>query len=70
MKRVQEKSPLDPDNFVDFKLKRVEPYNHNTAMYVPSSLLTLRHAYTHAAVVDTPSSCPTTTPRSSQSRLV
>lgn len=30
-KKVQEKSPLDPDNFVDFKLKRVEPYNHNTA---------------------------------------
>ncbi|TCD63770.1 NADH-cytochrome b5 reductase [Steccherinum ochraceum] len=33
-KRVQEKSPLDPQNFVDFKLKRVEPYNHNSATYV------------------------------------
>ena len=28
---VQEKSPLDPNNFVDFKLKSVEPYNHNTS---------------------------------------
>lgn len=27
----QEKSPLDPENFVDFKLKRVVPYNHNTS---------------------------------------
>lgn len=34
-KKVQEKSPFDPENFVDFKLKRVEPYNHNTAKYVP-----------------------------------
>lgn len=33
-KKVQEKSPLDPQNFVDFKLKRVEPYNHNTAKYI------------------------------------
>ncbi|KAI0348190.1 ferredoxin reductase-like C-terminal NADP-linked domain-containing protein [Trametopsis cervina] len=33
-KKVQEKSPLDPDNFVDFKLKKVEPYNHNTAKYI------------------------------------
>ena len=24
-------SPLDPQNFVDLKLKRVEPYNHNTS---------------------------------------
>lgn len=24
-------SPLDPQNFVDIKLKRVEPYNHNTS---------------------------------------
>ena len=30
-KKPQEKSPLDPDNFVDFKLKKVVPYNHNTA---------------------------------------
>ena len=27
----QLKSPFDPEKFVDFKLKRVEPYNHNTA---------------------------------------
>ena len=33
-KKPQEKSPLDPDNFVDFKLKKVVPYNHNTATYV------------------------------------
>ncbi|KAI0686825.1 ferredoxin reductase-like C-terminal NADP-linked domain-containing protein [Cytidiella melzeri] len=33
-KKVQEKSPLDPDNFVDFKLKKIEPYNHNTAKYI------------------------------------
>ncbi|KAF8736684.1 hypothetical protein AX14_014165 [Amanita brunnescens Koide BX004] len=30
----QEKSPLDPENFVDFKLKRVIPYNHNTSTFV------------------------------------
>ena len=36
---VQEKSPLDPNNFVDFKLKRVEPYNHNTSKYVVMCLL-------------------------------
>ncbi|PSS29769.1 hypothetical protein PHLCEN_2v2917 [Hermanssonia centrifuga] len=34
VKKVQEKSPLDPDNFVDFKLKKVEHYNHNTAKYI------------------------------------
>ncbi|THH27932.1 hypothetical protein EUX98_g6261 [Antrodiella citrinella] len=33
-KRVQEKSPLDPQNFVEFKLKKVEPFNHNTAKYI------------------------------------
>jgi len=27
----QEKSPFDPQNFVDFKLKKILPYNHNTA---------------------------------------
>ncbi|KAJ7597659.1 NADH-cytochrome b5 reductase [Mycena floridula] len=27
-------SPLDPEKFVDFKLKKVEPYNHNTAKFV------------------------------------
>jgi cytochrome-b5 reductase len=30
----QEKSPLDPENFIDFKLKKVERYNHNTSKYV------------------------------------
>ncbi|KAF8203895.1 cytochrome-b5 reductase [Pholiota molesta] len=30
-KPKQEKSPLDPQNFIDFKLKKVVPYNHNTA---------------------------------------
>ncbi|ETW86565.1 hypothetical protein HETIRDRAFT_437452 [Heterobasidion irregulare TC 32-1] len=33
-KKAQEKSPLDPQNFLDFKLKRVVPYNHNTATFV------------------------------------
>jgi cytochrome-b5 reductase len=33
-KITQTKSPLDPDNFVDFKLKRVEPYNHNTSKFI------------------------------------
>lgn len=28
---IQEKSPFDPTAFVNFKLKKVEPYNHNTA---------------------------------------
>jgi hypothetical protein len=28
------KSALDPSNFVDFELKKVEPYNHNTSKYV------------------------------------
>lgn len=28
------KSPLDPSKFVDLPLKRIEPYNHNTALYV------------------------------------
>jgi cytochrome-b5 reductase len=32
-KKVQEKSPLDPENFVDFKLKKVERYNHNTSKF-------------------------------------
>lgn len=30
----QEKSPLDPNNFVDFKLKKIIPYNHNTSTFV------------------------------------
>jgi len=29
----QEKSPLDPDAFLDFKLKKVERYNHNTSKF-------------------------------------
>ncbi|TDL19422.1 cytochrome-b5 reductase [Rickenella mellea] len=31
---VQEKSPLDPNEFVEFKLKKVEPYNHNTSKFI------------------------------------
>jgi hypothetical protein len=31
---TQDKSPLDPANFLDFKLKAVEPYNHNTSKSV------------------------------------
>ncbi|KAJ8515439.1 hypothetical protein ONZ45_g7137 [Pleurotus djamor] len=30
----QETSPLDPENFKDFKLKRIESYNDNTAKFV------------------------------------
>ena len=30
-KPPQEKSPLDPEKFIDFKLKKVEQYNHNTS---------------------------------------
>ncbi|KAF9486386.1 cytochrome-b5 reductase [Pholiota conissans] len=33
-KPKQEKSPLDPQNFIDFKLKKIVPYNHNSASYV------------------------------------
>ncbi|KAH8119746.1 cytochrome-b5 reductase [Phellopilus nigrolimitatus] len=33
-KHVQTKSPLDPNAFVDFKLKEVIPYNHNTSKFV------------------------------------
>ncbi|KAH9949410.1 cytochrome-b5 reductase [Amylocystis lapponica] len=29
-----QKSPLDPKNYVDFALKRIEDYNYNTAKYV------------------------------------
>jgi cytochrome-b5 reductase len=29
--KLKETSPLDPANFVEFELKRVEPYSHNTA---------------------------------------
>ncbi|KAF8079197.1 cytochrome-b5 reductase [Lyophyllum atratum] len=32
--KLQEKSPLDPKNFQDFKLKKVIPYNHNTSKFV------------------------------------
>ncbi|KAK0466278.1 cytochrome-b5 reductase [Desarmillaria tabescens] len=31
---TQEKSPLDPNNFVDFKLKKIIPYNHNTSTFI------------------------------------
>ncbi|KAM5538423.1 hypothetical protein V8D89_008025 [Ganoderma adspersum] len=32
--KISDKSPLDPQNFVDFKLKKVEEYNYNTAKYI------------------------------------
>ncbi|TBU41280.1 cytochrome-b5 reductase [Dichomitus squalens] len=32
--KISDQSPLDPQNFKDFKLKKVEPYNHNTAKYI------------------------------------
>ncbi|KAI0352185.1 ferredoxin reductase-like C-terminal NADP-linked domain-containing protein [Trametes cingulata] len=32
--KISDKSPLDPQNFVDFKLKKIEPYNHNTAKFI------------------------------------
>lgn len=41
----QEKSPLDPNNFVDLKLKKVEPYNSNTSKYVYICLLTPSNLY-------------------------
>jgi cytochrome-b5 reductase len=34
----QERSPLDPENFVNFKLKKIVPYNHNTSTCVQSLL--------------------------------
>ncbi|KIY73391.1 cytochrome-b5 reductase [Cylindrobasidium torrendii FP15055 ss-10] len=32
--KPQEKSPLDPQNFLDFKLKKIVPYNHNTSTFI------------------------------------
>ncbi|KAI0688573.1 cytochrome-b5 reductase [Cerioporus squamosus] len=32
--KISDKSALDPQNFLDFKLKKVEPYNHNTAKFI------------------------------------
>jgi len=32
--KIKETSPLDPANFVDFELKKVEHYNHDTAKFV------------------------------------
>ncbi|KAF8529678.1 cytochrome-b5 reductase [Hysterangium stoloniferum] len=34
VKPKQEKSPLDPQQFINFKLKQVIPYNHNTSTFV------------------------------------
>ncbi|OSX66774.1 hypothetical protein POSPLADRAFT_1030047 [Postia placenta MAD-698-R-SB12] len=59
--KKQEKSPLNPDAFVDFPLKRVEPYNHNTAKFVfelpdgEASLLPVASC----VVVKTPDDSPT-----------
>lgn len=36
--KLKETSSLDPSNFVDFELKRVEHYNHNTAKRVPGAI--------------------------------
>ncbi|KAG7099905.1 hypothetical protein E1B28_001704 [Marasmius oreades] len=33
-KPKQEKSPLNPEKFIDFKLKKVIPYNHNTSEFI------------------------------------
>ncbi|KAI0746196.1 hypothetical protein C8Q76DRAFT_809025 [Earliella scabrosa] len=44
--KISDKGALDPQNFVDFKLKTLEPYNHNTAKYV------------HFRAPDTPSLLP------------
>ncbi|CAA7265856.1 unnamed protein product [Cyclocybe aegerita] len=33
-KPKQEKSPLDPEKFIDFKLKKIVPYNHNSSSFV------------------------------------
>ncbi|KAF8807892.1 cytochrome-b5 reductase [Phlegmacium glaucopus] len=33
-KPKQEKSPFDPQNFTDFKLKKVLPYSHNSSTFV------------------------------------
>ena len=41
-KKTPEKSPLDPQNFVDFELKKVERYNHNTSKRVLYSLISRR----------------------------
>ncbi|KAI0328431.1 cytochrome-b5 reductase [Cubamyces sp. BRFM 1775] len=32
--KISDQSALDPKNFVDFKLKKIEPYNHNTAKFI------------------------------------
>ena len=37
--KISDKSALDPQNFLDFKLKKVEPYNYNTARCVLTSSL-------------------------------
>ena len=34
MPKISDKSALDPQSFLDFKLKKVEPYNYNTARCV------------------------------------
>ena len=34
VKPVQEKSPLDPEKFIDLKLPKIIPYNHNTSTFV------------------------------------
>ena len=48
----QEKSPLDPENFVDFKLKKIVPYNHNTSTCVLSSFYVWFGLYWNLLFVD------------------
>ncbi len=38
---ISDKAALDPQNFLDFKLKKIEPYNYNTAKCVFLLLLIL-----------------------------
>ena len=33
-KQKQERSALDPERFLDLKLKAIEPYNHNTSRFI------------------------------------
>jgi len=62
----QEKSPLDPNNFIDFKLKKVVPYNHNSSTSVfPLPFRDIPLIYLLASS----SSCPTMTHLLSPSHL-
>ena len=66
-KMKQEKSPLDPQNFIDFKLKKVLPYNHNSSTYSKSFFLQFCFSYRKLVLVSS-SSCQKMMRRLSQSR--